>query len=94
MRTSTLSLAAAASLAAAHAAQADIVAYTNLTTSATAGYGEVNTNNPVFGDQLTLATGGTLTQLGFSIFNPATGGNTGVIQTGTMNIKIYDNTTP
>src|SRR4051812_41616574 len=68
--------------------------YDTVTTAAAAGYSEPNTNIPIFGDAITLSQNGTLGQVGFDLFNSSSGGNTGSILTGTMNIKIYDNTTP
>jgi hypothetical protein len=95
MKTKTyLSLAVAVCLLAlALPSQAQLVVYDNLGTSATAGYSEANANNPTFGDQLTLSQGGVLSSISASLFNSTSGGNTGSILTGTMLIRIYDNTT-
>ena len=94
MRIAALALTAVAGLAAAHAAQAGIV-YNNLAvgTATIAGYTEPNTNNPIYGDQLNMTSGGTLSTVGFTIFNSSTG-NTGAILTGSVVLKFYDNTTP
>jgi len=73
------------------AAEAQVVTYENLGTAATAGYAEPMANNPIFGDALNLTQGGTLSSVGFSIFNSSSGGNTGSILAGTMVIKFYDN---
>ena len=73
------------------AADAQVVSYENLETSATAGYSEPMANNPIFGDALNMTQGGTLNTVGFSLFNPTTGGNTGSILAGTMVINFYDN---
>jgi len=75
-------------------AQAAVTVYDNLTTSATAGYSEPNANNPIFGDSLTLTQGGPLAGASFSLYNSGSGGNTGAILAGTMELKFYDNTTP
>jgi hypothetical protein len=92
---SFLSLAAVGCLlAATSSSQAQIFAYDNLSTPATAGYSELNANNPVFGDQLTLSQGGTLSTIGASLYNSTSGGNTGSILTGSMLFSIYDNTVP
>jgi hypothetical protein len=71
-----------------------VVAYENLSTTATAGYSEVNTGNPIFGDQMTLAQGGAMTLFGCSVFNSTSGGNTGSILTGTMVVKFFNDTVP
>lgn len=70
------------------------VVYDSLGTAATAGYSELNANSPIFGDSITLASGGRLTAVGASLYNSSSGGNTGPILTGTMALKIYDNTIP
>ncbi len=70
------------------------IVYDNTTTSATAGYSDLNANNPVFGDSLTLTQGGLLNSVAVSLYNSTTGGNTGAILTGTMLISFYDNTVP
>jgi hypothetical protein len=75
-------------------AQASVIAYDNSGTPVTGVYGEANTNNPVFGDAVQLTTAGLLTRMNFEIFNSATGGNTGSIQTGNMLLRFYDNTVP
>jgi hypothetical protein len=74
--------------------QAQQIVYDNLSTAATAGYSEPNANNPIFGDALSLTTGGHLSILGLSIFNSTSGGNTGSILTGSMVVKFYDNSVP
>jgi hypothetical protein len=51
-------------------------------------------NNPIFGDALNMTQGGTLSTVGFALFNSTSGGNTGSILAGTMVIKFYDNSTP
>jgi len=71
--------------------QAQVVTYENLGNSAIAGYSEPMANNPIFGDALNMTQGGTLSSVGFSLFNSSSGGNTGSIQAGTMVIKFYDN---
>lgn len=85
---------ALALLAAVVSTPAQTVVYDNLTTAATAGYSEPNLNNPIFGDSLTLAQGGTASIFGFTLFNSSSGGNTGSILSGTMLVKFYDNTLP
>jgi len=74
--------------------QAQTVVYDNLATAATAGYSDLNSNHPIFGDALNLTLGGTITAFGLSVYNSSSGGNTGSILAGTMTIDIYDNTTP
>ena len=73
---------------------ADVLAYDNLSTPATAGYSESAVNRPIFGDSLVLSQGGPLTTFGFGLFNSTGGGNTGAILTGTMRVSFYDNTIP
>jgi hypothetical protein len=74
-------------------AHAQTVVYDNLATAATAGYSELNSSSPIFGDALTLSMGGQLGVFGASLYNSTSGGNTGSILTGTMVVKFYDNTT-
>lgn len=74
--------------------QASVLVYDNLATTAVAGTSQPNSNNPVFGDSLTLLQGGLLESVGLSLYNSSSGGNTGIIQTGTMVVNFYDNTTP
>jgi len=81
-------------LLSAASSQAATVAYDNLGTNPTAGYTDLNTNNPIFGDALNLTAGGTLATFGLSLFNSSSGGNTGSILTGTTVVKFYDNTVP
>jgi len=76
------------------AVQAQTVVYDNLSTTATAGYSQPNVDLPVFGDSLTLAQPGVLTWFSASLYNSTSGGNSGSILTGTMEIKFYDNTVP
>lgn len=80
----------------AHTTSAEVVVYDNLppTASALVGYTEPNGNNPIFGDQLTLAQAGTLARIGLTLFNASTGGNVGSITEGTTLLSIYDNTIP
>jgi hypothetical protein len=66
--------------------------YDNMSTPVTAGYAELNSANPIFGDSLSLAQGGLLSTFGVSLYNPGAGDNTGRILAGTMLIKFYDNT--
>ena len=72
---------------------AQVLVYDNLGTGATAGYSELNANNPTFGDELSLTSPGRLSALGLSLYNSTSGGNTGAILTGTMLVNFYDNTT-
>lgn len=74
--------------------QAQLIVYDNIDTAATAGYGEANSNHPIFGDSLTLLQGGHLSNFGFSLWNANVSGNTGMIITGNLQVKFYDNTTP
>jgi hypothetical protein len=83
-----------AALCLALSAQAQTVVYENLTGSALAGYSEPNANNPIFGDALNLTQGGHLGNVGLTLFNSNSGGNTGSILTGTMTLNIYNNTVP
>ncbi len=75
-------------------AQAQLVVYENTTNAALAGYSEPNANNPIFGDALNLTQGGHLGNVGLTLFNSSSGGNTGSILTGTMTLNIYNNTVP
>lgn len=68
--------------------------YENLSTAPTAGFGDLNANNPVFGDSLNLTLGGRLSVLGLTLFNPNNADNPGSILTGSMVVKFYDNTVP
>jgi hypothetical protein len=91
----TILLAAFAIILVQTSAQAQpVTVYDTVTPAPSAGYSEPNANNPILGDALTLSQGGQLQQLGFDLFNSTSGGNTGAILTGTMNVKIYDNTNP
>jgi hypothetical protein len=74
--------------------QAQWYVYNNLTTAATAGYSEANSNAPIFGDSLNLTSGGVVSSLGLTLYNSTSGGNTGSILKGNMTVKFYDNTTP
>lgn len=76
------------------AAKAQSIVYNNLSTPPTAGFGDLNANNPIFGDSLNLAQGGRLGVVGLTLFNPNNADNTGSILTGSMMIKFYDNTLP
>jgi len=76
------------------AAKAQILVYNNLSTAPTAGFGDLNANNPIFGDSLNLTSGGQLSVLGLTLFNPNNPDNLGPILTGSMVIKFYDNTVP
>jgi PEP-CTERM motif len=84
----------AATLCLALSAQAQTVVYENLTGSPLAGYSELNANNPIFGDALNLSQGGHLANVGLTLFNSSSGGNTGSILTGTMTLNIYNNSVP
>jgi hypothetical protein len=90
----SLLLTAVAALISVSASQAQVTVYDTVTPNPSAGYGEVNDNNPIFGDALNLSQAGQLQQLQFDLFNTTTGGNSGTINTGTMDIEIYDNTVP
>lgn len=70
------------------------VVYDNLATAPTAGFGDLNANNPIFGDTLNLTQGGSLSGVGVTLFNPNNADNLGSILTGSMVIKFYDNTVP
>ena len=87
-------LTAVAALLAVSASQAQVTVYDTVTPAPSAGYGESNDNNPIFGDALNLSQAGQLQQLGFDLFNTTAGGNSGTINTGMMDIEIYDNTVP
>jgi hypothetical protein len=75
-------------------AQAQVLVYDNLSTAPTAGFGDLNANNPIFGDSLNLTQGGRLSVVGLTLFNPNNSDNLGSILTGSMVIKFYDNTVP
>lgn len=76
-------------------AQAQILAYDNLSTAPTRGFGDLNANNLIIGDSLNLTQGGHLSALGLTLFNPSDIDNLGtVLFTGTMVVKFYDNTVP
>jgi hypothetical protein len=75
-------------------AHSQVTVYDSLSTGAIAGYSELNANNPIFGDSLTLSQPGTLAVFGLSLYNSSSGGNTGNITNGTMLVSFYDNTTP
>src|SRR5689334_22259565 len=76
-------------------AKAQVLVYDNLSTPPTAGFGDLNANNPIFGDSLNLTQGGHLSAIGLTLFNPNNLDNLGtVLMTGTMVINFYDNTVP
>jgi hypothetical protein len=75
-------------------ANAQILVYDNLSTPPTAGFGDLNANNPIFGDSLNLTQGGKLGVLGLTLFNPNNPDNLGSILTGSMVVRFYDNTVP
>lgn len=72
--------------------QASLLVYDSLKTSSTATISALNTEQPVFGDTLTLASGGMLATMGLSLANPSDNNNTGYIIAGIMTVTIYDNT--
>jgi hypothetical protein len=74
--------------------QAQLVVYNSADQSAIAGYSDLNSNNPIFGDALNLLQGGPLSMVGLTLYNSGSGGNTGSILTGSMVIKFYDNSNP
>jgi hypothetical protein len=79
----------------AFAAKAQTLVYDNLSTAPIVGYGDLNANNPIFGDSLNLTQGGHLSVLGLTLFNPNNPDNLGtVLLTGSMVVKFYDNTVP
>ena len=75
---------------------AGIVVYDNLGTAANAATSQVNANNPIFGDSLNMTSGGTVNNIGLSLFNSASAPNTAnsTIITGTTLVSFYDNTVP
>lgn len=75
-------------------AKAQILVYDNLSTPPTAGFGDLSSNNPIFGDSLNLTRSGQLSVLGLTLYNPNNPDNLGSILTGSMLIKFYDNTVP
>jgi hypothetical protein len=75
-------------------AQAQLRVYDNLSTGATRGFRDFNTNNLILGDSLNLTQGGHLSALGLTLYNPNDPDNLGSILTGTMVVKFYDNTVP
>jgi hypothetical protein len=70
----------------------DVIVYDNLNppSVAQAGFTSLNTTLPTYGDDMTLASGGRLQELYFTLFNSTSSGNTGSIIAGTMNFKFYD----
>src|SRR5205814_1058352 len=70
------------------------IVYDNIATSITGAFSDFNTNHPIMGDSLTLISPGLLSNFTVSLFNSSANGNTGSIQTGTMLVTFYDNTTP
>jgi hypothetical protein len=75
-------------------APAQGIVYDNFSTAPTAGFGDLNANNPIFGDSLNLTQGGSLSGVGVTLFNPNNADNPGSILAGSMVIKFYDNTVP
>ncbi len=67
------------------------VVYDNTSQSVAFGFSSTDLNS-TFGDQLQLASAGTLDSCSFSIFN--SGSSAGALLTATVRIKFYDNTTP
>ncbi len=86
-------LVAASVLAVAATTNAAIV-YDNTTTAATAGTSALNTDNRIYGDTMTLTSGGQLGNFACSLFNSTSSGNTGSLLTGSMVVNFYDNTVP
>lgn len=72
--------------------QGQQIVFNSLDQAATAGYSELNVNNPIFGDSMTLSQAGHLSFFGCSVYNSSSGGNTGSILTGSMTVNFYDNT--
>src|SRR2546423_8560651 len=66
--------------------------YDSLNTASTGGSSQSSANNPIYGDTLTLASGGTLQNFGATLFNSGSAG--GSILAGTTTVKFYDNTIP
>src|SRR6476620_10914460 len=66
--------------------------YDSLSTAVTAGTARASSENPIYGDTLTLSAGGTLANFGLTLYNSST--STGSITNGTTTINFYDNTTP
>ncbi|MCX6875196.1 MAG: hypothetical protein NTW21_15515 [Verrucomicrobia bacterium] len=71
-----------------------LTVYDNLSTLVQAGTSAPNVYSPIFGDALTLLQGGTMSSISLTLYNSLSGGNTGRIMTGTMQVSFYDNTTP
>lgn len=71
-------------------ANAQIV-YNNTTQAVAFGFSSTDLNS-TFGDSLTLASGGTLDQLSFSVFN--SGSSAGALLTADVKISFYDDTVP
>jgi len=94
MKTASKSTLLIAALCLGLSAQAQIRVYDNLSTAPTAGFGDFNANNPIFGDSLNLTQGGQLAALGLTLFNPNNPDNPGSILTGSMVVRFYDNTVP
>src|SRR5437899_754227 len=71
---------------------AQITVYDSLNTAVTAGTADFAANNPIHGDTLTLASGGTLGNFGASLYNSSS--SAGTIFSGNTTINFYDNTVP
>src|SRR5690349_6923825 len=75
------------------AGKAQTLVYDNLSTAPTVGYGDLNANNPIFGDSLNLTQGGHLSVLALTLFFPYSSDNLmTVIFTVIMVVKFYVNT--
>jgi hypothetical protein len=66
--------------------------YDSLSTAATAGTSRASSENPIYGDTLTLSAGGTLANFGLTLYNSSS--SAGSITNGTTTVKFYDNTIP
>ena len=75
-------------------ASAQTIVYDSINTTATSGYSQPNSVNPIYGDELNLTQGGILSSITLSIYNSSSSGNVGSITNGTMLVRFYDNTVP
>jgi len=73
-------------------ASSSVLVYDNLSAAAAAGYWLQNSEQPVFGDSMTLTQGGPLAEVGLSLYNSSS--SAGNILAGNMQVSIYDNTIP
>lgn len=71
-------------------AQTPEIAYATTSTNVNVATSALRANNPIYGDDVFLTRGGTISSLGFALFNSTSSGNTGSIIKGTMLFNFYD----